>query len=110
MIVNEKNAVKELNTLEKLNLKIKFKDKESLNALKDILIQTKLFGSNLKKENPEIETKDFEIDGLISELTSAIYKDRISRKKLNEKFTNAVDKLRFHIFKSLSAQISRLRN
>ena len=110
MIVNEKNIIKELSALEKLNLKIKFKDKESLNALKDILLQTKTFGNNLKKDNPEIKTNDFEIDGLISDLTTAFYKERISRKRLKEVFAHTVDILRFHIFKSLSAQISRLHN
>lgn len=108
MIVNEKGAIKDLEVLEKLNLQIKFKDKKSLNALKDILIQTKTFGSNLAKENPEIKTKDFEIDRLISDLNSAIYKDRISRKRLKEIFAHTVDILRFNVFKSLSAQLSRL--
>ena len=110
MIVNEKRAIKDLEVLEKLNLKIKSKDKESLNALKDILIQTKTFGSNLKKDNPEIETKDFEIYKLISDLNSAIHKDRISRKRLMEIFDHNLDILRFHIFKSLSAQLSRLHD
>ena len=107
MIPNEKKAIKELNTLEKLNLRIKFKDKESLNALKDILLQTKAFGDNLKKDNPEIKTNEFEIDGLISDITTAFYKDRISKKRLKEIFAHTVDILRFHIFKNLSAQISR---
>lgn len=110
MIDNEKIIIKELNTLEKLNLNIKFKDKESLNALKGILLQTKTFSSNLKKDNPEIKTNDFEIDRLISDLTTAFYKDRISRKRLKEIFAHTQDILRFHIFKNLSAQISRLHH
>lgn len=108
MMLNGKDVTKELNALEKLNLNIKFKDKESLNLLKDILLRTKSFGCNLKKVNPEIKTNDIEIDGLISNLTTAYNKDRISRKKMKEIFLYSTDKLRFHILANISGQISRL--
>ena len=107
MILDIKQLKKDLAALDKSNLKIKFKDKVSLTELKDILIQTKAFGNNLKKSHPNIETKDFEIDRLVTDLNNAFYKERISRKKLKEIFAYTTDIMHFHVYQSLSAQLSR---
>lgn len=108
MILDTKQAKKDLKALDKLNLKIKFKDKASLTELKDILMQVKTFGNNLKKNYPEIKTNDFEIDRLSTDLNNAFYKERISRKKLKEIFAYTTDIMHFHVLNSLAAQLSRL--
>ena len=51
MTFNIKQAKKDLEALDKLNLKIKFKDKSSLTELKNILIQVKTLGNNLKNNS-----------------------------------------------------------
>ena len=108
MIFDIKQVKKDLDGLDKLNLKTKFKDKESLKALKDILMRVKEIGNNLKKDYPEIQTSDFKIDELYTDLNKKFYKDRISRKKLKETFIYATDIMRYHIFDPLSVQLSRL--
>lgn len=108
MIFDIKQAQKDLDGLDKLNLKIKFKDKASLTILRDILTRVKEIGNKLKKDYPEIETNDFKIDELCTDLNKAFYKDRISRKKLKETFVYTKDIMRYHIFDPLSVQLSRV--
>lgn len=106
MTTKSKDAVKNLVVLERLCLQIKFKGKESLHALKNILMETKEFGNNLEKENPEMKSNNFKIEKLISDLNSDINKDRISQKKLKWTFLHTVDILKSHVLSSFRTQLT----